>query len=223
MEKEGCENCILLLKRIEELEKRLLAYENAHTPPSEQRGQRHYPQSGLSSRPRGAPQGHQGSTRVFHQPTETNILSLEQCPDCQSHFGQPKHVERRVIEEIPEPQSIRVIEFFVPRYWCSKCNKEIIAHHPELPKSGRLGNNLQAQIVLSKYEDRLPYRKIESMLRRQHGITLTASTILEVKSRVAQQLEPTYEKIQQEVRNSNRCNADETGSKLDGKKCCGFL
>ena len=37
MEKEvECQNCIKLEKRVSELERRLLAYENAHTPPSKQ-------------------------------------------------------------------------------------------------------------------------------------------------------------------------------------------
>jgi hypothetical protein len=37
MEKEvECQNCIMLEKRVDELERRLLAYENAHTPPSKQ-------------------------------------------------------------------------------------------------------------------------------------------------------------------------------------------
>ena len=37
MEKEvGCPNCVKLEKRVNELERRLLAYENAHTPPSKQ-------------------------------------------------------------------------------------------------------------------------------------------------------------------------------------------
>ncbi len=38
MEKEvECSNCIKLEKRVNELERRLLAYENAHTPSSKQR------------------------------------------------------------------------------------------------------------------------------------------------------------------------------------------
>lgn len=222
MEYEVCDKCKpyfeVLLKRIEELERRLQAYENAHTPPSKQRGQRHYPQTEPSTRSRGAPQGHQGNTRPTPQPTETKTLSLEKCPDCKSPLGQPQHVERRVIEEIPEPQPLRVIEFFVPQYWCSECSKEIIPSHPELPKTGRLGNNMQAMVVLAKYEDRLPCRKIESMLQRQYGLTVTASTALDVTTRVAQQLQPTYEEIKHEILNSERCNADETGSKLNGKK-----
>ena len=218
MEKDGCENCALLLKRIEELEKRLLAYENAHTPPSKQRGQRHYPKPENSSGNRGAPLGHTGTTRKEPEPNEHKTLSLEHCPKCSTELGEPQRVERRIIEEIPEPKPLRIIEFSVPHYWCTNCAKEVIATDPELPKEGNLGNNLLTQIVLAKYEERLPCRKIESLLDRQYKLKLTASTILDVTRRVAQQLQPIYNRIQQEIGSSDRCNADETGSKLNGKK-----
>ena len=143
---------------------------------------------------------------------------MEHCPKCSTVLGKPQRIERRIIEEIPEPKPLRIIEFLVPHYWCKTCVKEVIVTDPELPKEGNLGNNLQTQIVLAKYEDRLPCRKIESLLERQYHLKLTASTILDVTRRVAQQLQPTYEKIQKEVGSSNRCNADETGSKLNGKK-----
>lgn len=218
MGKEGCENCSLLLKRIEELERRLLAYENAHTPPSKWRGQDHYPKPENSSKKQGAPVGHFGTTRPTPPPTEQKTLVLNHCPSCYAQLGKPKNIERRVIEEIPEPQPLRVIEFLVPHYWCETCRTEVIATDPELPKEGRIGNNLQAQIVLAKYEDRLPCRKIGSLLNRQYKIVLSPSVIMDVTNRVARQLKRTYSEIRKEIRNSSRGNADETGSKLNGKK-----
>lgn len=205
-------------ERIQELEKRLLAYENAHTPPSKQRGERHYPKKENSSGKVGAPLGHEGTTRQVPEHTETKTLSLMECPDCKVQLGSPERFEKRIIEELPDPQPLRVIEFLIPHYYCKKCKKEIIPTHEELPKKGCLGNNLQAQIALAKYEDRLPLRKVEKMLNRQHKLNLTSSTILEVTHRVAKQLQPTHAKIKEEIKNSSRTNADETGSKINGKK-----
>ena len=72
MEKEACKNCIYLqtqideLKQnIQELERRLLAYENAHTPPSKDR---RYPKREPTGNPIGAPKGHQGTTRSTPEP-----------------------------------------------------------------------------------------------------------------------------------------------------------
>lgn len=49
---------LFLEQEVEELKRRLLAYENAHTPPSQQRK---YPKRESSNNNIGAPQGHQGT------------------------------------------------------------------------------------------------------------------------------------------------------------------
>lgn len=208
---------LFLEARVEELERRLLAYENAHTPPSKQKG--HYPKrEKVEDAKRGAPEGHKGVTRKSPEPTESKSLQMEVCPDCGGLLGEPKRVERRVIEELPDPQPLRVIEFFVPHYHCSYCNKEVIASDSELPSEGNLGNNLQAQITSMKYEDRLPYRKIAEVLNRQYGLRLSPGTIFDVTRRVSDKLAPQYEEIKQEIPESSALNADETGAKLEGKK-----
>ena len=224
---EICEKCkpffevllqriIELEKKNQELERRLLAYENAHTPPSKQ--QRHYPKPEGSFGKRGAPQGHKGITREIPEPTETKTLNLKNCPDCGLPLGKPKRIERRVVEELPDPRPLRIIEFFIPHYQCKKCCKEVVPADAELPQSGRLGNNLQSEISLMKYEDRLPHRKIANTLNRQYDLDLSPATVLGVTKRVAAQLEPEYEKIREEIRTSSRANADETGAKVEGKK-----
>jgi len=162
---ERVKNVKFLEERIDELERRLLAYENAHTPPSKS-DKRRYPKREKSGKGVGAPKGHSGVTRNVPEPTETKTLSLDCCPDCKTCFGKPKHVQRKVVEEIPDPQPLRVIEFLVPHYHCKNCGKNVVPSHPELPSEGRLGNNLQAQIALMKYEDRLPLRKIRNTLNR---------------------------------------------------------
>lgn len=203
-------------KRIAELEKHLLAYENAHTPPSQRR---HYPKREKKEGAKiGAPVGHEGVTREIPKPTESKNLELKACPHCNNPLGKPERVERRVIEEIPEPKPVRVIEFFIPHYHCEHCNKDVVAAHPELPNEGNLGNNLQAQIVLMRYEDRLPYRKIVNTLNRQYKLQLTASTVLDVLRRAAEKLLPKYGQIKKEVAEAPIVNADETGAKLNGKK-----
>ena len=202
-----------LISIIMDLQKRLLAYENAHTPPSQQR---RYPRRELTGNPPGASIGHKGTTRKSPEPTETKTLHLDKCPDCNNAL-KLKCIKERIIEEIPEPQQLRVIKFFIPHYHCRNCNKKIIANDPELPKQGNLGNNLQAQISLMRYEDRLPIRKIANTLNRQYNLQLTPATILDVTRRVADSLAPKYNSIKKEISQSPHVNADETGAKLNGK------
>jgi len=221
MEEVICTRCkeleFLLAKQqvqIDELKRRLVLYENAHTPPSQKR----FPERKQSTRGKiGAPKGHTGTTREKKDPTERINLEAVQCKHCHDLLGKPLKQERRVIEELPDPQPIRIIEFLINHYQCPTCSKITVATHPNLPKQGKFGNNLQAQIALIKYEDRLPHRKIANTLNRQYDLDLTPSTILEVTNRVAKKVEPEYNMIRQIVRNSPNVYSDETGHKVQGK------
>lgn len=204
-------------KKIDELERRLLAYENAHTPPSKS-DKRKYPKREKSGKGVGAPKGHLGKTRKTPEPTETKTLSLQVCPDCREQLGEPKKVSRRVIEELPDPQPLRIIEFFIPHYQCKHCEKNVIPTHSNLPENGKFGVNLQAEVSLMRYEDRLPLRKICNVLNRKYNFTMVPATILDITRRVADKLEPVYEDIKKDVKNSNIANADETTIKVKGKK-----
>ncbi len=207
----------LILKqqlRIEELERRLLAYENAHTPPSQQRK---YPKRESSGNQVGAPIGHEGATRPIPEPNRFKKLELKKCPDCGKLLGRPRSIHKKIIEDIPQVQPLLITQFTIPHYFCNHCNKEIIPSDPELPDEGIFGPNLQAQIALMKYEDRLPLAKIAKTLNRQYGLQLTPATILDITRRVADKLQAVYEAIKEEVKKSGQIVADETGLKVQGK------
>ena len=205
---------LFLEQEVEELKRRLLAYENAHTPPSQQRK---YPKRESSNNNIGAPQGHQGTTRPTPEPNKFEELKLDVCPNCNRQLGRPRSVEKKIIEDISEPQPLVITQFTIPHYFCNHCNAEIIPSHPRLPEEGRLGPNLQAQIALMKYEDRLPHRKIARTLNRQYGLQITPATILDVTRRVADKLQGIYGAIKEEVKKSGQVVADETGLKVQGK------
>src|SRR3989344_5862708 len=99
---DRCENCVYLEKRVEELERRLLAYENAHTPPSKSR--RRYPAREPTGNPVGAPQGHPGTTRPTPQPQKTINVTQDTCTQCHHPLGKPMKILKRIIEDLPEPQ-----------------------------------------------------------------------------------------------------------------------
>lgn len=203
-----------LRKELEELKRKIHVHENAHTPPSKKR----FPERKKPSNSKiGAPKGHPGTTREKKEPTERINVEEVQCSHCHDLLDKPFKQEKKIIEEIPDPQPVRVIEFLINHYKCPTCNKITVASHSSLPEKGNLGNNLQAQIALMKYEDRLPHRKVAQTLNRQHDLDLTPSTILEVTNRVAKKVEPEYNKIKQTIRDSPNVYSDETGHKVQGK------
>ena len=219
VEYEICEKCKpyfdLLLKRIEDLEKRLLSYENAHTPPSKQK----YPKREKSPHPkkRGRPSGHPGSTRKSRKPDRIIMLTAKKCPYCRGKLGEPDRIESKIIEDLPRPKQTIVTEFLQSFYTCPYCGKEIETIHNDLPESGNFGNNTLAQVSLMKFQNRLPYRKIQETLERQCNLKITPSSILDFTKRVSDKLETTYNQITFRVRISKYVYADETSLKVNGK------
>jgi len=207
----------LILKQqeqIDELEKRLSVYENAHTPPSQNK--RRYPKREKSNNKIGAPKGHEGKTRPLSKPNKFKRLELKKCPCCDKRLGRPRSIEKKIIEDIPELQPLDITEYTIPHYFCNHCNTESIPTDMGLPDEGRFGPNLQAEIALMKYKDRLPLRKIVDNLNRKYDLHLVPSTILDITRRVADKLQGVYEGIKQQIMNSKYVNSDETGIKVKG-------
>lgn len=206
----------ILENRVNELEKRLAKYENPHTPPSKIMGK--YPPKKKGSGKPGRKKGHKGSTRPTPEPTELFKGNMKSCPDCGKPLGEPVKVEQKVIEEIPEPSPVKVIKVFSCHYHCKHCNKEFTATHPNMPQEGRFGKNVLVQTALMKYEERLPHRKIQEVLKRQHGLKVSVGAIFDFTRRVHEGLQPEYSLILQRIRNSRILYVDETSIKVDGKR-----
>jgi transposase len=201
-----------LAKKIEELEKRLLAYENAHTPPSLLRKKK--PPIKESSKKLGAPVGHPRYEREEPKPTMSIEYFKETCPHCKSKLGKPFRIERIIEEEIPEPQPIEVTEHLIGHYKCQICKKHIVADNNA--PNGRFGDNILTHVTLLKFDDRLPLRKAVSSLQRHYGITITDVAVLNATEDVALKLEKSYKGLIRRIRNAKVIYADETKIKVNG-------
>ena len=212
-----CEDCKpefdRLIKRIEILERRLAVYENANTPSSKTR----FPPRILNpnkNKP-GQKEGHEGITRQNQNPTMTLEVIEDKCPDCKSKLGKPFKTTTKIVEEIPEPQPIEVIEYRINHYLCKGCGKNIIAKAP-IPAESRFGVNTLAHITLLKFDDRLPLRKVCSALKRQFNLNISSATVFDITRRVSDKLESEYNRIKTYLRRSKSVNIDETGIRVDG-------
>lgn len=214
-----CEKCKpyfdLLLKKIEDLEKRLLAYENAHTPPSKnftKRERVEYPKSP------GRQKGHEGVTRSFKSPDRTIALTAKKCPYCGEKLGKPERIERRIIEDIPQPVQTKMTEFLKFFYKCPCCKREVETRHKDLPDEGDFGNNTLSEAALMKFQDRLPYRKIQEALKRKYGLGVTPASILDFTRRVSDKMNDQYNQIFNSIRLSAYSYTDETSMRVSGMK-----
>lgn len=196
---------------VEKLEKKLLFYENPHTPPSKSRKK---PPRKESSGKLGAKIGHPKWERKEPEPTGSIEYTEEACPHCSAKLGNPFKTERIIEEEIPEPQPIEVIEHLVNHYKCPKCDKHIIAKNNA--PSGRFGINVLTHVTLLKYDDRLPLRKTVSSLERHYNIHITDVGVFKITNSVAKKLELPYKELIKRIRNAKVIYADETEIKVNG-------
>jgi len=204
---------LLILKKNSELEQRLFAYENAHTPPSKQRFKKQPPEKPIGKL--GAQKGHKKWERPTPTPTETIEHSQTHCPNCEHELGKPFKIDKKIVEEIPEPQPITVTEHLIPHYKCKHCGK-IIIPKVKLPR-GSFGYNLQTEIALLNVDSRLPLRKIKSILQRKHKIKISDAHLYKMLKNTANKLSCEYEKDIQLLRASPFVHADETSMRVSGK------
>ena len=214
-----CEDCKpefdRLIKRIEILERRLAVYENANTPSSKTR----FPPRILNpnkNKP-GQKEGHEGITRQNQNPTMTLEVIENKCPDCKSKLGKPFKTTTKIVEEIPEPQPVKVTKFVNNIYLCRCCGKEVTARHKDCPDAGRFGINVLAETALMKFEERLTFRKIQAALERRWHLAVTPASVMEFTRRVCSALEAEHEKLIAKIRASECVYADETSIRINGR------
>lgn len=204
-----------LEKQNKELEARLRKYENPHTPSSlkEKPNKLQKEKKGIPGRP----PGHKGTTRPLPTPEKTVKVKARECPICHKPLGDPLKIERRIVEDIPEPQPVTVTEYLVAHYQCS-CGEHIIAKHHDLPKEGILGPRALAHITLLKYDDRLPLRRVCRTLKREFRLEITPATVLDVTRRVSDALNREYEIIKKRIREAPVVYIDETSIMVNRRR-----
>lgn len=217
-----CKNCdrleqriIQLEKLVAELQKRLERYENSNKPPSAGGS---CPKREPSGRKPGGQPGHEGTTRPEKEPDEVvEAPPLSECPNCHSALGDPFRILKELFEELPEIQRARIIQLNRGAYLCPGCGQVHVAADPRFPQTGRFGFNLMIEVVLMKFQQRLPLRRIQRVLHHQFKLDLSPATIWDLIRRVAAAGEAEFNKIMASMPNQDVVNADETGRKVDGK------
>ena len=199
----------------EALKKRLIMYENPHTPPSLQLFK---PKISNPPGKRGAPMGHKGATRIHDTPDEVIHVSTEKCPECNHPLESPIRTEKKTIFDIPPPQKIKITEFQLDVYKCSNCGSEIRSKHIDCPQTGDMGIYLLNYITMLKYNLRGVIRKVQEFLLRNNDLKLSVKGINDALLRVGDACRNEYAAIQERIRRSKWVHIDETGFHVNGNK-----
>ena len=203
-------------KQIEELKAKLARYENPHTPPSAQRYKKES-KSNNSSKKRGAPNGHRGATRQTPEPDRVVEVTADQCDHCGSTNLEECGVEKQVIEEIPPPPKIEVIQFNRHKYKCHDCGHEFTAKDAECPQKGRFGVNLLVYLIMLKFSLRGVLRRIKDFAFHLNAFEITPKGIQDAILRVGAVCKTAYSLNIEKIRNAKWIYMDETGIRVLGK------
>ncbi|KXA99565.1 hypothetical protein AKJ41_05255 [candidate division MSBL1 archaeon SCGC-AAA259O05] len=124
------------------------------------------------------------------EPEQTIVVEEENCPESGSRLEEPREVESRVIEDIPEPEPVVAKKYRIGHYECGDCGEEVVASHPDCPEEGRFGKNVLIQATLLKYEERIPYRKVSDLFEWQYSLEVSPASVLDFVRRTSDWLFP---------------------------------
>ena len=144
-------------------------------------------------------------------PREDQVIEPEThvCADC----GCDLHVIGEDVSERLDvvPQRLRVIRTRRPRYGCRKCENAPVQAPaaPHIIRSGLPTERLIANVVVSKFGDYLPaYRQADIFARS--GVNLDRSTLCNWIGRAAYEVQPVYERLVMDIKQSEPLFCDET-------------
>ncbi len=205
-------------EEIKYLWKKLRKYRNPHTPSSKKLGSSKSDSSDSDQKKKGRKKDHDGTSRSKPEPDQTVVVEEKNCPACGAELEEPEKIESRVIEDIPEPEPVVAKEYKIGHYECENCGEEVVASHPDCPEEGRFGKNVLIQATLLKYEERIPYRKVSDLFEWQYDLEVSPASVLDFVRRTSDWLRPEYERIREDIQNSDILHVDETGMKVNGEQ-----
>jgi transposase len=210
---------IELLKKKDKLERELKKYKNSNTPSSANKHLKEDTQ-GLKARhgaKRGAPIGHRGDTSHLPSPSELIPVVAENCIECKSLNIEPTgYIKRRLIICYQKAKVV-VKQYNQVEYRCLDCPALFLAQHKDIPAKGKYDKSIISLVNFYKFKARMPHGILTQTMNDIHGIPMTDPTSLAIITRTADQLEPEYNKLQEEIRKSEVVNADETSHSVNGK------
>jgi transposase len=218
--KEKDEEIARWRKEAEELRRKLRTHENPNVPPSVRNQAPGYARlrplkSPEDRRKPGGQPGHEGVTRDPLPADERIALTAKECRKCRSLRLQLKGTETK--QEIEIERRRKVTEVTQAIYGCLDCGEETRATLPGGREPSGYGPQLQADIVLGKIEERLPYRKLEERLARD-GIPSCPATLQAVLWGASERLTAEETAILARIRAAPTVYADESIFRVDGAK-----
>jgi len=173
----------------------------------------------------GGQPGHKGKTLLMTDtPDKIQEYIPEFCTKCGSDISGIKSVliERKQEIEIP-PIRPQYIEHRSYQRQCNCCGEKVNSRLPShLKTSVQYGASVASTVVYLNVYQYLPYKRLTALLQGFFGLQISEGTVQNVLNTMSKQAEPIYNRIHQELSQSEVVGADETGSRIANKKAWFF-
>ena len=204
---------------IADLQAKLVAPGSVHpSTPSGQRPVYTKPTTPKRKKKPGARKGHKPARRA--QPERIDKRQehrLEWCPDCGGELQRCNRTRTRTIEDILEDLKTVVTEHTLHRDYCPACKKHVEPVVPDALPKASLGHRIVALTSWLHYGLGVTIAQIVAILSHHLHTGLSGGGLMAMWLRTARILEPWYEQIAHEARNSAVLHADETGARVNGQ------
>jgi len=208
-----------LLNELKKTQALLRQFLNENTPSSKLPFK--YPSKEKSEKepkPRGKPQGSNGANKEAPEEVDRKIKAKlgGNCPRCGKIISR-KSIDTRlryVYDAIIKAIVIEVEEEFYP---CD-CGEFCIGTHPDIPQRGMIGYNLQTLFTELKFNFSGSYSNISKFFDdvTKGKINFSPKAINDCMVGIADKLEPSYDKMEGEIKNENYAYSDETSWPVNG-------
>jgi transposase len=147
----------------------------------------------------------------------------EQCPHCGCAEIEELGVEPQYVTDIP-PVQPHTTQFNVHKGRCSKCKKLVQGRHSRQHSDAlgaasiQVGPNVIVLSALLNKDVGASYRKISRFVDRMWSLRVAPSTLVRGMERLADRATAAYERILEQVKNSEVVYPDETGWKVGGER-----
>ena len=167
--------------------------------------------------------GHAGFYRPKPDPIDEQIrVNLECCPHCQGPVCQKRSLTQ-YIEELPVVRP-HVTELTTEEGWCEHCQCEVCSTHPlQVSRATgaaavQLGPRALALACDLKQAKGLSMRKTVAVLEDHFGLKLTPGGLALLLQRVGRKVQPDYDRMAGQLRQSPVVHADETSWWVSGPR-----
>lgn len=211
-----------LKQKVSELESKLLRYENLDSsnsskPPSQDYKKKNLPRI-KSFRDSGGQSGHKGSTlqKVEHV-DEIIECNPDKCSNCGTELETVSGTVVASKQEIDVPDiKPKVTEYRKVKKICPVCNHSNCGKLPQHLKSQiQFGNLLKALVIYLSIYQKIPFDRLTQIIKDILNLKISEGTIDNVLEKALKQAEINKEEILKQIKQSQWCQSDETGIRVD--------